>query len=828
MQSVIKAGGMDDVLLGIVLERLGKYPLADGAADLLLAAFESEESLSAQLSGEATGRPSADPAAVALPEPAGAYLQSLTVSGFRGIGKPATLRLQPGPGLTVVVGRNGSGKSSFAEALEVLLTGNLRRWQGLPVVWRRGWRSMHHPKQVQIAAEFLVQGAGPAVVQRTWPDGADFADSSVYVQFAGEKRSDLERLGWSAALADHRPFLAHSEIEAFFGSPSGLYELLASVLGLEDLNAAAARLRQARLSRESAFKEVRKDLSNLMMRLEDVADERAVACLAALGGRAWDLAAARQVVTGVRAGDAGELGRLRRLALLTVRPEGDVQEAAAALWEAAAGLEAVAGSSAGRARALAALLTAALQHHEAHSDGDCPVCGRPGALTGEWRQATEQEVARLSQEAQAAEAAQRAAADARRAALALVQPSPPVLSEEPSWGVDPGPALAAWAKWAAVPDPGAPLTVAGLRALADHLEQTLSPLAAELRSLSAEANAKHSEREDAWAPVAAAVSSWCASAEEAEDNMAPVASIKAAETWLKSATDEIRNERLAPLAKQAKSIWAMLRQESNVDLGAIRLAGSSTQRHVELDVSVDGAPGSALGVMSQGEVNALALAVFLPRARLPASPFRFLVIDDPVQAMDPAKVDGLARVLDKAASDRQVIVFTHDNRLAEAVRQLRLPATVLQVTRRSGSTVEVRECLDPVQQALRDAGALAADRSVPPEVAARVVPGLCRTAVEAAFTEAVWRRQLRDGRGHAEIEALLEEAVRLTLLAALAIAGDSGRGADALPRLNSWGRSFADTYQALNRGAHGVHAGDLDLLVHDSRALADKIRASLP
>jgi hypothetical protein len=70
---------------------------------------------------------------------------------------------------------------------------------------------------------------------------------------------------------------------------------------------------------------------------------------------------------------------------------------------------------------------------------------------------------------------------------------------------------------------------------------------------------------------------------------------------------------LAPLAKQARSIWAMLRQESNVDLGAIRLAGSSTSRHVELDVSVDGAPGSALGVMSQGEVNALALAVFLPR-----------------------------------------------------------------------------------------------------------------------------------------------------------------------------------------------------------------------
>jgi len=114
----------------------------------------------------------------------------------------------------------------------------------------------------------------------------------------------------------------------------------------------------------------------------------------------------------------------------------------------------------------------------------------------------------------------------------------------------------------------------------------------------------------------------------------------------------------------------MLRQESNVDLGAIRLAGSATQRRVELDVSVDGTPGSALGVMSQGEVNALALAVFLPRATLPASPFRFLVIDDPVQAMDPAKVDGLARVLEATASGRQVIVFTHDNRLVQVFAAL--------------------------------------------------------------------------------------------------------------------------------------------------------------
>jgi hypothetical protein len=67
-----------------------------------------------------------------------------------------------------------------------------------------------------------------------------------------------------------------------------------------------------------------------------------------------------------------------------------------------------------------------------------------------------------------------------------------------------------------------------------------------------------------------------------------------------------------------------------VDLGAIRFVGSSEQRHVELGVSVDGAWLGA-GVMSQSEVNALVLAVY----RLAASPFRFLLIDDPVQAVGP-------------------------------------------------------------------------------------------------------------------------------------------------------------------------------------------------
>jgi hypothetical protein len=205
--------------------------LGDGWGDLVLGALEGRDGLEARLTGSSA---SSRPVGVQTsPAPAGAFLRSVAVEGFRGIGRAQTLELASGPGLILVVGRNGSGKSSFAEALEVLLTGDSLRWKERAAVWRDGWRNLHHPT-ASLSATFLVEGeARPCVVSRRWEKGADFEVAEVAVELPGRPKSDLDSLGWTSALRTHRPFLSYNELGSLLDEgPSKLYDALSSILGL--------------------------------------------------------------------------------------------------------------------------------------------------------------------------------------------------------------------------------------------------------------------------------------------------------------------------------------------------------------------------------------------------------------------------------------------------------------------------------------------------------------------------------------------------------------------------------------------------------------------
>jgi hypothetical protein len=171
------------------------------------------------------------------------FLRRITAQGFRGIGPKATLDLTPGPGLTLVVGRNGSGKSSFAEGLELLLTGDTYRWSQRSKVWRDGWRNLHHPKAA-LAAEFAL-----------FPLQSD-------------------------------------------EGPSKLYDALSKVLGLDALVDAQTALQQARSARDKARKDADQERKALLARLEDVEDERAQRVKGALSQKDWGLDALEAEMTG--------------------------------------------------------------------------------------------------------------------------------------------------------------------------------------------------------------------------------------------------------------------------------------------------------------------------------------------------------------------------------------------------------------------------------------------------------------------------------------------------------------------------------------------------
>jgi ABC-type lipoprotein export system ATPase subunit len=286
----------------------------------------------------------------------------------------------------------------------------------------------------------------------------------------------------------------------------------------------------------------------------------------------------------------------------------------------------------------------------------------------------------------------------------------------------------------------------GHRALADHVQQALPPLQEAYSALRREAAVLIKDREDAWNPVALELAEWLGKAERAAEAEPKLDVASEALKWLQDNATELRNQRIEPLAEEARHIWSTLRQESNVELGAIRLVGKKTTRRVMLEADVDGSDTEAFGVMSQGELQALALAIFIPRATSADSPFRFLVLDDPIQAMDPSKIDGFLQVLTKLAENRQVVVFTHDDRLPSAIRRSRAPARIVEVMRGASSAVTVTESSRPATRMLEDAFAIAADDAVPDVVKKAAVPMLCREALESTAWDVFSARLLADYR----------------------------------------------------------------------------------
>ncbi|NMN97845.1 AAA family ATPase [Antrihabitans stalactiti] len=734
------------------------FELADADSSLdehakltVLAALEGRQALRDHLDLAPTGRT----AVTVLPtrstaEPTGAFLTSISVAGFRGIGPTATLPLHPAPGLTVVSGRNGSGKSSLAEALEFAVTGGSYRWRKKSTQWTGNWRNLHQDSPCQVRIGLAVEDGEPSVLGVDWSPGANLDEATAWLQVGkGKRQPGWDGLGWRDTVEKHRPLLSYDEIGGLFEEgPSALYDALAKLLGLEEIYDAEKLLADELALRRTTRKSAADALKDLKLALASSDDSRAADAVLLLKKRIVDLDAVGQLASGTAARADATIGPLRKISTITVADAVEITAGVERLRHALAETERLAGTALELAEQRSKLLSGAIALFDSQGEGECPVCGE-GRLTADWKQHATEELAG-GQSVLGEIRSARAELDSSRRGLRSLTTG--VVDVAPIGGVD----LETLERYR-----NAVSAVAAISTDSDLTSQMEAKFA-ELRSaateLKDEAKRELADRENHWAPLSESLATWIGLERAARTADPAVAALTTAKKWVTEHAADLRNQRLAPLADQARKIWAELRQESNVDLGSITLTGTRTSRKAMLEASVDGQPAGALSVMSQGELHALALALFIPRATTPSSPFRFIVLDDPIQAMDPAKIDGFVKVLASLAKTRQVIVFSHDDRLAATIRQLSVDARLVEVTRGASSTVAVAETLNSAVRYARDAFALLADKHVPDDVKNRVAPGLFRLAIEAAARDTFYAKRYRAGVKRETVESEWENS----------------------------------------------------------------------
>ena len=807
----------DPALVDAVLDlATADRDLPEEAKYLVLAALDGDAALAGALDGryDAPQHTATDGAPAA--EPVGAYLRSITVAGFRGVGPQRTLHLRPGPGLTIVAGRNGSGKSSFAEALEVALVGDSSRRRQNRSQWAANWTNLHSADPRLVRVELAEDSVGATTIGLDWAAGTTgFTDHTRWVQRPDGRRTGVDVLGWQDALDHGCPLLPHEELGRLLtASPNELYDKLEAILGLGRFAEAQQRLTAELKVASEPEKQMRSELTALKKALDGVEDERASAAHGLLSRRPPRRDELRAIATGATPA-TGPIAALTALAAAAVPDLAAITAAADALRVAVEAVPPGADAAIDLAARRSVLLREALDLHARHGDQRCPVCG-DGALDGNWRARVEDDLADVASarlvELRRTVAATRTAVDDVLRGLRV--PGPMAGVDLPALDR----ACAAVSTVLAAPAPD------GERAA--HLAAHAVELVDALTALRAQAEAAIAARDDAWAPLATRIAAWLHLAQRA-DTAAPRADlIGATRTWLMDNVERLRNQQFAPLAARTAEIWEVLRQESNVNITEVRLPNptKNNQKQVEIAATVDGVDAAAFSVMSTGELHAITLALFLPRATRPQSPFRFVVLDDPVQAMDPSKVDALVRVLAGIADDRQVVVFSHDDRLPEAARRLAPDTMTVEVRRASESVITIGECKDPAARDLHDAQSLIDDQNVPADVLRRVVPQLCRQAFESAARDAYYARAFSAGQAREEVERTWGKVRKGPQRLALALHADRDANVVTWIRQKPWRQPALDVAGRDNHGA-GLTSDPRDA-VADMRKLVRDIRTT--
>lgn len=168
------------------------------------------------------------------------YLERIDISNFRAFGEGFSLTLPPGPGITLIYGPNGLGKTTFFDAIEWCLTGNVKHFQA----HRRGAAAKHEQHLTRISAphdgshrvSLYFSGAEPL------DRGPGLAPSAAEV-VALLKRANWPGVGNLGSYLALTHFLGQSASERFsVQSPEEQWEILQGPAGVDRIDLIRDRL----------------------------------------------------------------------------------------------------------------------------------------------------------------------------------------------------------------------------------------------------------------------------------------------------------------------------------------------------------------------------------------------------------------------------------------------------------------------------------------------------------------------------------------------------------------------------------------------------------
>ncbi len=155
---------------------------------------------------------------------------------------------------------------------------------------------------------------------------------------------------------------------------------------------------------------------------------------------------------------------------------------------------------------------------------------------------------------------------------------------------------------------------------------------------------------------------------------------------------------------------------------------------------VETSPGS----LSAGQYNALVLALLL--SSVGQGPLRFVVLDDPVHAMDDFRTDKFAELIAARAVDgEQVVLLTHDQHLVDVLRQHVTDLNVVKLSRDEHGNVLSLDATHPWQPLIEDATRILHSntdkdgqaKELSAATTGVLVLSFCRQAIDAVLREFV-------------------------------------------------------------------------------------------